>query len=57
MAPAYRITYFDIPALGEPARWLFTYGGIYFEDHRLTFEEWPALKGRKLLFIIKVLYY
>lgn len=48
MALALKITYFDITGLAEPARWLLSYGKIDFEDHRITHEEWPALKNRKI---------
>ncbi|XP_018560948.1 glutathione S-transferase-like [Anoplophora glabripennis] len=44
MAPAYKVTYFDITALGEPIRFLLSYGGIEFEDNRINKENWPALK-------------
>nr|WCC58244.1 glutathione S-transferase [Pharsalia antennata] len=44
MAPAYKVTYFDITALGEPIRFLLNYGGIEFEDNRIQKENWPALK-------------
>ncbi|XP_049825490.1 glutathione S-transferase-like [Aethina tumida] len=46
MTPALKITYFDITGLAEPARWLLSYGKIDFEDHRITHEEWPALKNQ-----------
>lgn len=44
MAPAYKFTYFDIKALAEVTRLLFSYGGIEFEDNRIQRENWPALK-------------
>lgn len=47
MAPAYKVTYFDITALGEPIRFLLSYGGIEFEDNRIQKENWPALKPCK----------
>lgn len=47
MAPAYKLTYFNVKALGEPARMLFKYGGIDFEDNRFESELWPQLKDSK----------
>ncbi|KAJ8915851.1 hypothetical protein NQ315_004665 [Exocentrus adspersus] len=44
MAPAYKVTYFDLTALGEPIRFLLSYGGIEFEDNRFQRENWPAIK-------------
>ncbi|VEN61543.1 unnamed protein product [Callosobruchus maculatus] len=44
MAPAYKLTYFNVTALGEPTRFLFSYGGIDFEDVRITTEQWPQIK-------------
>ncbi|XP_023313069.1 glutathione S-transferase-like isoform X2 [Anoplophora glabripennis] len=44
MAPAYKLTYFDFTALGEPIRFLLSYGGIEFEDNRIQRANWPALK-------------
>nr|XP_023014372.1 glutathione S-transferase-like [Leptinotarsa decemlineata] len=44
MAPAYKLTYFNVTALGEPIRFLLSYGGLDFEDVRVEFEQWPALK-------------
>ncbi|KAG8231881.1 hypothetical protein J437_LFUL009730 [Ladona fulva] len=45
MAPTYKLTYFDVRALAEPIRYLLAYGGIEFEDHRVAFEQWPAMKN------------
>lgn len=44
MAPAYKLTYFDVKALAEVTRLLFSYGGIEFEDNRFQKENWPELK-------------
>ncbi|KAK9878741.1 hypothetical protein WA026_023673 [Henosepilachna vigintioctopunctata] len=44
MAPAYKVTYFPITALGEPIRFLLSYGGFEFEDCRIGPENWPQLK-------------
>ncbi|KAF5279374.1 hypothetical protein FQA39_LY05484 [Lamprigera yunnana] len=46
MAPTYKVSYFPLKALGEPIRFLFSYGGIEFEDIRYEFEEWPQLKNK-----------
>jgi glutathione S-transferase len=42
--PAYTLHYFNLRARGELIRWLFEYSGTPFEDHRIAFEEWPAIK-------------
>jgi hypothetical protein len=47
MAPAYKLTYFNVTALGEPIRFLLSYGGIEFEDHRIDKDEWAQLKPCK----------
>nr|WCC58243.1 glutathione S-transferase [Pharsalia antennata] len=44
MAPTYKLTYFDVKALGEPIRFLLSYGGVEFEDNRIQRESWPILK-------------
>lgn len=44
--PSYKLTYFNITGLGEPIRYLLSYGGVDFEDKRVSFDEWPALKSR-----------
>lgn len=45
--PTYKLTYFNVQALGEPTRLLLSYGGIKFEDVRIEQSTWPALKPSK----------
>lgn len=48
--PTYKLSYFNITALGEPIRYLLSYGKAPFEDHRVEKEQWigePALKACK----------
>ncbi|XP_055372886.1 glutathione S-transferase isoform X2 [Condylostylus longicornis] len=40
----YTLFYFNVKALAEPLRYLFAFGGIEYEDVRVTRDEWPALK-------------
>ena len=47
MAPAYKLTYFNVKATGEPIRFLLSYGGVEFEDHRIEKEEWAKVKPCK----------
>lgn len=42
--PSYKLTYFNVKALGEPIRFLLSYGGQEFEDVRFESEDWPKLK-------------
>lgn len=44
MAPKIVLTYFDFPGPAEPARMALAMGGEQWEDKRLTFEEFGALK-------------
>ncbi|KAJ9592543.1 hypothetical protein L9F63_015778 [Diploptera punctata] len=44
MAPSYKLLYFPVKALGEPIRFLLSYGGLEFEDHRFQEGEWPKVK-------------
>ncbi|XP_018560985.1 glutathione S-transferase [Anoplophora glabripennis] len=45
MAPAYKVTYFELTGLGEPLRFLLSYGGFEFDDIRIPKEKWPAVKS------------
>jgi len=42
--PSYKLSYFNITALGEPIRFLLNYGGVDFVDNRFESEEWPKIK-------------
>jgi prostaglandin-H2 D-isomerase / glutathione transferase len=39
-----KLSYFNVTALGEPIRYLLSYGGIEFEDERHTLESFAAVK-------------
>ena len=42
--PSYKLIYFNLRGKGETTRLAFTLAGIPFEDFRVSFEDWPALK-------------
>jgi len=42
--PSIKLTYFDIEGAGEPVRLALTLAGIPFEDDRIKFPDWPAIK-------------
>ncbi|XP_076287866.1 glutathione S-transferase-like [Lasioglossum baleicum] len=42
--PTYKLTYFPVSALGEPIRFLLSYGEAEFEDYRFDRKDWPKLK-------------
>jgi glutathione S-transferase len=44
IAPKIKLTYFDIEGAGEPIRLALVLAGADFEDVRLSFADWPALK-------------
>ncbi|XP_029035566.2 glutathione S-transferase-like [Osmia bicornis bicornis] len=43
---SYKLVYFNVMGLGEPIRFLLSYGGVKFQDVRLDFgsQEWTNLK-------------
>ncbi|CAO4374326.1 unnamed protein product [Caenorhabditis nigoni] len=44
--PTYKLSYFDVRALAEPARLIFALFDVPFEDHRVSVEEWNELKKK-----------
>uniref|UniRef100_A0A1D1ZBH7 glutathione transferase n=1 Tax=Anthurium amnicola TaxID=1678845 RepID=A0A1D1ZBH7_9ARAE len=45
MAPQYKLHYFDVTALGEPARYILAYGKADWEDIRYSHEQWEKVKS------------
>ncbi len=45
--PKLKLTYFGLRGRGEASRLLLAYAGAEYEDHRITFEQWPELKPSK----------
>lgn len=45
-APAIKVTYFDIRGRAEPIRLALVVGGLEFEDERVDFDSWPAMKPK-----------
>lgn len=50
MAPKYKLTYFAFKGLGEPIRYLLSYGGTEFEDVRIDFKTWTSSVKQKTPF-------
>ncbi|XP_072389821.1 glutathione S-transferase-like [Diabrotica undecimpunctata] len=44
--PHYKLTYFNVTGRVEPARVMFHYGEIPFEDVRIEHADWPSLKPK-----------
>jgi hypothetical protein len=42
----FKLTYFNAKARGELSRYLFALAGVPFEDHRIEFADWPAIKDK-----------
>ncbi|GAU99326.1 hypothetical protein RvY_10348-2 [Ramazzottius varieornatus] len=45
MAPKVTLHYFNLRGRGEPIRLLLSYTGQEWDDHRIEFSEWPAIKS------------
>jgi len=43
--PHYKLTYFNIRGKGELVRLVFAAAGVDFEDDRVEFFDWPAMKS------------
>ena len=46
--PSYKLTYFDARGRGEIARMVLAAAGQKYENVRVSFEDWPALKPSKI---------
>ncbi|KAE8747766.1 Glutathione-S-transferase S-1-like [Frankliniella occidentalis] len=46
MAPKYKLHYFDVTALGEPIRFLLSYGNLDWEDIRYDDAKWAESKSK-----------
>jgi len=44
--PKFTLHYFNVRGRGELARLVFHAAGVEFEDHRVDFKDWPALKPK-----------
>lgn len=44
----YKLIYFDARGRAETARFIFAQAGVNYEDKRVSHENWPALKPRKI---------
>jgi len=44
MVHQYKLIYYNGRGRGEPARLLFEYAGVKYEDHRVEDETWPTVK-------------
>jgi len=51
MAPSYKLSYFRLRARAEPARLIFAYAGVDYEDIRIDWlnkeQEWTPVKDSK----------
>ncbi|XP_050477729.1 glutathione S-transferase-like [Bombus huntii] len=47
MMASYKLVYFNVMGLGEPIRFLLSYGGVEFQDIRINYssEEWSNMKS------------
>ena len=54
--PNYRLTYFNLRARAEPARWIFVYTGQPYVDDRFEGgEKWKDIKPSKHIYFLYLL--
>lgn len=46
MAHKYKLTYFNMMGRAEPARMMFAYKGVKYEDYRIEQDKWPEYKSK-----------
>jgi len=44
--PEYKLYYFPLRSRGEPVRLMLEYHGAKYDDVKVKFEDWPALKPK-----------
>jgi len=49
--PQYKLTYFDLRAIGEPIRFMFVYKQVEFENDEVNHLEWPSIKPSMFFFV------
>jgi len=51
----YKLIHFNTRFLAEPARFIFAYADVPYEDVRISPEDWPAMRDGKTKFIFYLL--
>ena len=49
-----KLIYFNGKGRAEPARLILAQAGVDYEDHRIEFADWPALKSSKRIVLLEM---